>query len=620
MSYPCLDDLFRLSTSTHEPKTTARMHCPRRLHRVILASLCFVLLQTNCSLAFASMSLGDINVVAVTDDHSWVGGHGAHEPLDADYGDLLSFYERLAASTEKAVFLVHNGDFIDGTGLSTYPPLHLEPILLKMPWDAVTVGNHDVYMNETVVHMTRPNGLVDTLEERYLTSNVLNASTAKPIGHRYRYLRGRNVTVLTFGFMYNLHGVGSPLTRVERVEDAVRQEWFVNVLRKGEYDAILVLAHMGTDDPSVKTILSAIRNETSPEMPVQFIAGHTHQRRFDVLDDWSTAVEAGCYLKTIGLLSFPTKHYASSRSHTSNIATTSTLFRHEFIDAKVDVLEGMLGVPNLETTNGLALTHLIRNTQKDMGLTRIVGCAPRTYFMNRSLDEHDSLFRLWSRQVVELEFIANDTKRVILLGTKSSFRYDLFQGNVTVDDLMVVSPFNDSMYLIASDVLTTTLVELNETMNRQSNMDLSRLPDFVLIGDLIAHQSHDLYTLEYEVPFIKRALEDICGRKVQPRPVNAFATSLWLSFLESCWQRCTSQTMCTERPETEPRSALKSNPVESTIRVNKKIGTVSPSSPGIVAVFVAVFSAMSAAILLGRFTLRRLPSRHHSRPGNKFSL
>ena len=94
---------------------------------------------------------GDVNVVVVTDVHSWVGGHGYHEPLlDANYGDVLSFYQHLqhhAAEHDQDLFFVMNGDFVDGTGLSTVPPEYLTPILQHMPWDAVNIGNHELYHN-----------------------------------------------------------------------------------------------------------------------------------------------------------------------------------------------------------------------------------------------------------------------------------------------------------------------------------------------------------------------------------------------------------------------------------------------------------------------------------------
>lgn len=564
-------------------------------------SLLLLLAAAFCTQSLgANLPLGDVNIVVITDDHSWVGGHGAHESLDVDYGDVLSFYERLVNATDEDVFLIHNGDWGDGTGLTTYPPVHLEPILLKMPWHAVNVGNHDIYKNETVVHMTRAGGFIDKLGGRYLTSNVVDSASGKPLGHRYRYLRGKDTTVLTFGFIYNIKaGIGSPLAIVERVKNVVRQEWFLEVLRKGGYDAILVLAHMSTHSSSVKIILSAIRNETGSAMPVQFITGHTHHRRHQVLDDASTAVEAGCYLDTVGFVSFPTKETGVSKKD----AAVSKLFRHELMDAKVDVLKSRLGVRKLKTRNGQALTDFILKTQESMGLSQIVGCSPRTFYLKRTLYDDDSLFGVWARQVIPTHFIANDSKRVVLQGKSSSFRYDLFEGNVTLDDLMIVSPFNDSMYLIASDIPTATIVKLNRTMNRKRKMDLSGLPDFLLIGNLSASPFHDLYTLEYEVPFIKHALEEISGSQLNPKPVDAYATSLWRSFVETSWQNCLEQ---------EFSNIADVDWMGSSIYGKKRKANWSSASPGKVALFVAIASASSACVLLGRFVLRRLPGRHRS--------
>eukprot|EP00977_Amphora_coffeiformis_P010023 scaffold2353_cov167-Amphora_coffeaeformis.AAC.14 len=98
----------------------------------------------------ALLPVGDINILVVTDTHSWVGGHGDKEaPLDADYGDVVSFFRQLQQSpsfVNRDLFFVMNGDWIDGTGLALDgDPSYLVPILEKMPWDAVNVGNHELY-------------------------------------------------------------------------------------------------------------------------------------------------------------------------------------------------------------------------------------------------------------------------------------------------------------------------------------------------------------------------------------------------------------------------------------------------------------------------------------------
>lgn len=563
-----------------------------------MASIIFLVMSSCCCRAASGINLplGDINAVVVTDVHSWVGGHRAHEApaMDADYGDVLSFHEHLLSlQTNGDVFLVNNGDFMDGTGLSTYPPIHLEPILQKMPWDAVTVGNHDVYKNETVEFMTRSNGGL-TKAPYYLSSNVVDRASGKPIGKRYRYLQGKHATVLTFGFLYDLQ-VASSLVRVERVYDVVRQDWFLKSLRaKSAYDAILVLAHMGVDDPAINIIFSAIRKETGPVMPIQFITGHTHHRRYTVLDKWSTAFEAGRYLDTVGFVSFPTKQTAMLVA-ADNV--TASLFQHEFLDANVETLKNRLGIDTLKTSKGQALTDFIHKTQDEMGLSRVVGCSPQNYYMNRTLYDEDSLFGLWARHVIAELFL--DEKRLVLQGTSSSFRYDLFEGSVTLDDLMIVSPFNDSMYLIGSNVPVSDIVELNKTMNRKRNIDHPGLPDFILIGNLTTRrQSYDLYTLEYEVPFLQRALENISGKSLAPRPINVYATSLWISFVEQHWASCESTSK--NHVGADKRQPYVAYP------------PASGAFPNTLAILMSLVPALSALLLLVAFVMKRIPFHRKS--------
>ena len=49
-----------------------------------------------------------------------------------------------------------------------------------------------------------------------------------------------------------------------QVEDVVQQEWFAQVLRAGGFHAVMVLGHMGHDDPLVKVLLAAIREQVMP--------------------------------------------------------------------------------------------------------------------------------------------------------------------------------------------------------------------------------------------------------------------------------------------------------------------------------------------------------------------
>jgi len=156
------------------------------LHVVVgcwyIVSLCRAVDQSS-TFVIPEIPWNDINIVVVTDVHSWIGrrkrrrgkyvpstgtsNHTAINPdvgsdgvaLTADYGDVLSFYRHLQELVrrhnqhpkhrQRDLWFVMNGDFVDGTGLSTIPPNHLTPLLQHMPWDAVNVGNHELYYNGT---------------------------------------------------------------------------------------------------------------------------------------------------------------------------------------------------------------------------------------------------------------------------------------------------------------------------------------------------------------------------------------------------------------------------------------------------------------------------------------
>ena len=140
-----------------------------------LPFLVAVSLQSSASASAATPSLpfGDINVVVLTDTHSWVGGHKKNEPTwNADYGDVYSFHEQLKAYCDesgKDLWFVMNGDWIDGTGLALNgDPSHLIPLLEKMPWDVVNVSSLELvflysdvfafFLNKTLPYLLRIHG------------------------------------------------------------------------------------------------------------------------------------------------------------------------------------------------------------------------------------------------------------------------------------------------------------------------------------------------------------------------------------------------------------------------------------------------------------------------------
>eukprot|EP01048_Picozoa_sp_COSAG05_P011511 COSAG05_NODE_1086_length_5923_cov_254.414492_4_plen_250_part_00 len=202
----------------------------------------------------------DINILHVTDVHSYISGHRHNDstvntgydpgwgdidtaPQDADYADLLATIEHLkhtAAANGKSLFIFNSGDVVDGTGISNLSPVNgeaLTPLLREIPFDAITIGNHELYQSETVDHMVQ-SYFINDWNGSYLTSNVLSAAQSsvdtthgkalgQPLGERYRIVPAEfdsETSVMVFGFLYHMTDACSSVS-VTPLETAVNETW-----------------------------------------------------------------------------------------------------------------------------------------------------------------------------------------------------------------------------------------------------------------------------------------------------------------------------------------------------------------------------------------------------------
>ena len=383
---------------------------------------------------------------------------------------------------------------------------HLTPILEKMPWDAVNVGNHELYKTSVLQQILQPGGFVEWWGDKYVSSNIVIRPSLDPaveeqemtvseddvpMGNRYRILQGRQSRVLLFGFLYDMTN-NANVVQVLKVEQVVQQPWFATALQTETYDAIVVLAHMDVRDSLVTVILNQIRalRPTDSSLPVLFVTGHTHHRDVAALDETSFSFEAGRFLDTIGFISIPTRatvaayvaDHADVREGVtvSNVNVTARLFQYKFLNANVDELKATLGMgPSdvFDTEDGIALSKFINRTQTEMGLRATVGCMDISYYMNRSLFAEDSLWRLFVDNVVRSQF--EDTA-VLFIG-QGQWRYDLIAGgNVTLDDVIAVAPFNETLYVI-DNVPLEAVIALNRTLNNVTEeWTLPVLPNYIM--------------------------------------------------------------------------------------------------------------------------------------------
>jgi len=505
----------------------------------LLQLLIFALCIDKTKLVRASnLPFSTVNILVVTDVHSWVASRSRHEPdYNADYGHVVSFYRTLQQQhPEQDLFFVMNGDFMDGTGLSTYPPEYLTPILLQMPWDALNIGNHELYQNSTVEHIR--DHFVDAWDGRYLTSNVLLESTHAPIGSRYRVIHGILSSLLTFGFLYNMTG-NCNASIVESVGEVVQSEWFHTALTTETYDAILVLAHMDYQDDLVMVIRNAIRTMVSASIPIQFITGHSHIRAFTAVDDVSTSFEAGHYLDTVGFVSFP----ISTMDETGTTNKTNQ-FHHVFINASINAFQRTLDMDSFDTEEGRALSQFIQTTRESMGLFVVLGCSPQTFILDHGLNQSDSLWKFYLDEVVAKQYLKSSTTSIFLQGT-GAFRASLWAGEVNVDDLKSVSPYDDTVYLVDTTIEGRILIEFLGGQPNQVAADslYNALPALVSsLHYLDATEYYHVYTVRFDLTGIVERLENLTDSAITATlqhfdcGTNVTTTSLWTNYIDSQWK------------------------------------------------------------------------------------
>ena len=246
---------------------------------------------------------------------------------------------------------------------------------------------------------------------------------------RYTLLRGpvSNVTVLTFGFIYNMEasdGLCSAVSVVP-VAEAVASAWFQAALQEhcAAVSAVAVLAHMDTHNPLIEVIANAIRaHPRCPDaVPIQVIAGHSHRRDYLQVDARTAVFEPGNYFNTVGFASITlgTLHGGSGGSPS---------FAHADYDTSVAVLADATSrtAATFPTSDGAAFAAALKSTRDRLGLSKVLGCCTEVY------GEGPALYDLYMERVAPEALFqpAHNTSQWFVQST-GGLRYSIYPGDQT---------------------------------------------------------------------------------------------------------------------------------------------------------------------------------------------
>ncbi|KAI4259774.1 MAG: hypothetical protein LQ352_000580 [Teloschistes flavicans] len=419
---------------------------------------------------------GQLNFLHTTDTHGWHAGHLLEQSYSGDWGDYISFAERLHEKADKEgidLLLIDTGDRIEGNGLydaSDPKGKYTQDIVREQHIDVICSGNHELYKKSSSDNeylSTVPN-----FKGNYLASNLdifdPDSGERVPLAPRFKKFTTKNqaIRILAFGFLFDFTGNANN-TIVEAVEKTVQQKWFLEAIHDRDVDLFIVAGHVLLDSPEFNAIFKAIR-QVQWDTPIQFFGGHTHIRDYIKYDAKSYGLESGRYMETVGFMSI-------SGLSTGGKAKTQRLAAPRFARRYIDnnlysyYQHTSLNETTFPTPHGRDVSAMIASARKDLKLDHAFGCAPKNLWTNRAPFPHESSIFTWLQEQVLPDMITEpdrkDVPRLVFVNT-GGIRFDIFKGPFTIDTTYTVSPFTSGFRYI-NDVPYAVAKRLSRILNQE---------------------------------------------------------------------------------------------------------------------------------------------------------
>lgn len=416
---------------------------------------------------------GDVNFVHVTDTHGWLAGHLQEPNYGGDWGDFVAFNEHMAEEADKRnvdLLLIETGDRHDGSGLSDATSIRgteSNRILSTAKFDIITIGNHELYRDDVAQNDIDVLGAV--YGDNYIASNIDVKQDDRwvPAGQRYRYFRTKNrrIRVMAFSFLFNFEKTGN-LTRVTKVEEAVKQDWFQYAIRRPDIDLFVLACHIPVRGYSeFDTIVREIRN-VNRNTPIHGFGGHSHIRDYRIFDENAVALESGRYLETIGWSSITFPEQGQTKSQFSrryiDFSPVNLAFHtNTSLDASAE--------RPFYTKTSEEITKDIRRTRVQLDLTLVVGEPSRSYYIDRApYPSENSLLSLMSKEVLPRLWgdVGRDKLPRYIILPSSNVRFDLFNQTFTIENAYTICPFDRPWHYV-SDVPIKVASKLTAVLNER---------------------------------------------------------------------------------------------------------------------------------------------------------
>ena len=434
-----------------------------------------ILLQVLILIYFCSFTIADDNststhfkILHLTDTHGWINGH-LHQPdLDADFGDLYSFISHLKNYADKSKYseflVLDTGDLIEGTGLSDATPIHgqdISPIAQQIPYDAMTVGNHDLGHDDSVNLMEET--IIKSLGQRYVTTNTFNSDTNRHLGSCYYNIElNSGYNILIFGFIYNFDQ-NTDNTAIVYMEQVVQSDCFKDALENDDIDMIISLNHIDpqSQNDTLRIQYDAIRKKHE-DIPFIMLTGHRHVLYYEQYDDQCFTLESGKYFEVMGIIEFDLQRNKKGEAYWTNLNT-----RYLNTTLKLMYEETHTTQDTFDTEIGLSISKQVDQYYTDLGLNKIIGCNATALSPYVPLNNSNSFYDQYINHIVASNFNPKDNELGMIsyfVTNTAALRDYLYGGTVVLNDMYTICPFNDSYYAIAN-ISGDQLQNLHDILN-----------------------------------------------------------------------------------------------------------------------------------------------------------
>jgi 2',3'-cyclic-nucleotide 2'-phosphodiesterase (5'-nucleotidase family) len=404
-----------------------------------------------------NLTFGQINFLHTTDTHGWHAGHLLEPSYAADWGDYISFATRLREKLEadgKDLLVIDTGDRIEGNGLfdASHPRgAFTYDIFSQQPMDLICSGNHELYKKSSA--RGEQSHLVPAYAENYLASNldIVDEETGGfvPLAAKWRKIttKKQGIRIMSFGFLYDFTRNANN-TRIQPVEDAIKETWFQDAIRDNEIDLFVVIGHSAVRSAEFDAIHKEIRS-VRWSVPIQFFGGHYHIRDYKKYDSNAYGLASGRFMETVGFQSID-----GIKSGGAVEPQKSSSFFRRYIDNNLFSFHHhtSLNSTTFPTKKGRKVSKMITDARRSLQLDHVYGCAPQDLWMSRAPYPNESSIYTWLEKEVLPEAV-NDTSRadqprIILLNT-GAIRFDIFKGPFSKDSTYIISPFTSAFRYIA---------------------------------------------------------------------------------------------------------------------------------------------------------------------------